>query len=376
MDYDDYKAAGVKVVSKGGDIMNQHAELLVAPDEEISVSVLSSGGNSSVNSLMAMSLMDIALEEKGINIEHRLPEKKETLDTVPERYLAFEDLYFSGNGLYLVYFPEGKYMEISCITGDRKDIKRYMYTTEDSFVQVEGNISAGKAVQGKNQSVLTFRRRDGRDYICEDVSMDMNGCGNVSMSHYSMQRAEKSSVSDEVLAAWDARNGKKYYLYNGKYSNTYYAEMPSVKVQTYPEARGYIKEGRIIDSDHVKSDLVMPGGRDVQDIEIRKENGVEILDITNCAMEMISEDAIKELPENVSEIKLHTKKASWYRIGAQANKTITLDIPENAAVYVYDKFDRMIYSSYFKDYGSSVPMPAEGKIVFLGEDGGTIGITQ
>ena len=44
--------------------------------------------------------------------------------------------------------------------------------------------------------------------------------------------------------------------------------------------------------------------------EIRKENGVEILDITNCAMEMISEDAIKELPENVSEIKLHTKKAS------------------------------------------------------------------
>ena len=376
VDYDDYKAAGVKVVSKGGDIMNQHAELLVAPDEEISVSVLSSGGNSSVNSLMAMSLMDIALAEKGINIEHKLPEKKETLDTVPERYLAFEDLYFSGNGLYLVSFPEGKYMEISCITGDRKDIKHYMYTTEDSFVQVEGNISAGKAVQGKNQSVLTFRSRNGRDYICEDVFVDMNGCGNVFMSYYSMQRAEKSSVSDEVLAAWDARNGKKYYLYNGKYSNTYYAEMPSVKVQTYPEARGYIKEGRIIDSDHVKSDLVMPGGRDIQDIEIRKENGTEILDITNCAMEMISEDAIKELPENVSEIKLHTKKASWYRIGAQANKTITLDIPENAAVYVYDKFDRMIYSSYFKDYGSSVPMPAEGKIVFLGEDGGTIGITQ
>ena len=28
-----------------------------------------------------------------------------------------------------------------------------------------------------------------------------------------------------------------------------------------------------------------------------------------------------------------------------------------------------------KDYGSKVPLPSNGKIVFLGEDGGRIGIT-
>ena len=36
----------------------------------------------------------------------------------------------------------------------------------------------------------------------------------------------------------------------------------------------------------------------------------------------------------------------------------------------------MTYSSYMPDYGNSVPLPAGGKIVFLGEDGGTIQITQ
>lgn len=376
VNYDDYKNAGVKVVGKGGDVIHQHAELLVAPEEKISVSVLSSGGSSAANTLMAQALMDIALEEKGINVEHKAPQPKETLDTVPERYLVYEDVYLSGNGLVYVSFPDGKYMETKTMSDEKTEVRRYMYTSDDNFVLVEGNIEAGKAVQSKNASVLTFRKRNGREYICSDNYMECGGLGGFSMSGYEMQRAEKNPVSDEVQASWDARKGKKYYIYNGKYSNVYYGESPSMKINTFSEAVGYTDHGKIIDSDHLRSDLVMPGGRDVEDIEMRIENGYEIMDITNCALELISEDAIPELPNDLKEVKLITKHASWYRLGRSDSKSITVDIPENAAVYVYDKFDRMTYSSYMKDYGRTVPLPSEGKIVFLGEDGGTIGITQ
>lgn len=376
VDYDDYKAAGVKVVSKGGDVSHQHAQLLVAPDEEISVSVLTSGGSSLYNSLMAEALMDIALADKGINVEHKAPEKKETLDTVPDKYLAYEDIYISAAGLNYVSFPDKKYMEIKTFTDDNIDIKQFKYTTEDSFVLMDGKIGSGKEVQAKNQSILIFRERNGRDYICSDNYMDFGGMGNFSMSGYEMMRAEKNPVSDDVQAAWDARNGKKYYLYSGKYSNVYYAEMPFVKVNTYSEARGYVGGRKIIDADRAQAALVMPGGRDLEDIEVRTENGNEIIDITNCALEFISEDAVPELKSDVTEIKLSTKKAVWYKLGKGDSKTIILDIPENAAVYVYDKYDRMTYSSYMKGYGNSVPLPSEGKIVFIGEDGGKIGVTQ
>ena len=376
VDYDDYKAAGVKVVSKGGDVANQHAGLVIAPDEKISVAVLSSGGSSMYNELMGMALMDIALGEKGINVQHNAPEKKNTVDTVPEKYLAYEDVYIGGDGFYTVSFPDRKYMEISSIGSDKKEIKQYMYTDEDSFVLMEGNISAGRAVQAKNQSVVTFKSRSGRDYICSDDYMEVGRTNKFSMSSYRLQRAEPNPVSDEVQAAWDKRNGKKYYLYSAKYSNVGYGDMPCIKLKTLPEARGYTSAGMIADSDNLRSSLVMPGGRDLQDITMKRENGYEIMDVTNWALEYISEDAIPQLDSSITEVKLSTKKASWFSIGNAENKTLILDIPENAAVYVYDQYGRMTYSSYMTNYGNAVPLPANGMIVFLGEDGGVINITQ
>ena len=43
----------------------------------------------------------------------------------------------------------------------------------------------------------------------------------------------------------------------------------------------------------------------------------------------------------------------------------------NSAIFVYDKYGDVVYSSHMKDYGDSIPLPKGGYIVFLGEDGGT-----
>ena len=376
VDFDDYKAAGVKVVSKGGDVNEQHASLVIAPEEKISVAVLSSGGGSTYDQLMAQALMDIALEDKGIHVEHPGVEEKETLDTVPEKYLAYAGAYISGQNICLVSFPEQKYLEFTTLDGNKRETEQYLYTTEDSFVKMDGKVETGKAVQAKNQVIAKFVKRSGKDYIVTESYSEIGLKGRLHMNDYTLQRLEENPVSDAAQAAWDARSGKKYYFCNGKYSNAYYTEMPCIRCDSYSEARGYANLGRIVDANHTEAALVMPGGRDLTDVEMRQENGTEYFVASNQETIYICEDAIPELPGDLTEVSLHTQKAVWYNIGSADNKTLTLDIPVNAAVYVYDAFDRMTYSSYMPDYGNSVPLPAGGKIVFLGEDGGTIQITQ
>ena len=107
-----------------------------------------------------------------------------------------------------------------------------------------------------------------------------------------------------------------------------------------------------------------------------EKNGAERLIMSEKCLEYISEDSIGVLEEGTKSISLASKSASWYNIGKSlGGKVMTMDIPENAAVYVFDRFDNVTYSSYMKDYGSKVYMPENGKIVFLGEDGGKIKIS-
>ncbi|MBR7037922.1 MAG: beta-lactamase family protein [Oscillospiraceae bacterium] len=374
--HDDYDAAGVQIVAKGGDIIEQHATLVVAPEQEISVSVLSSGGSSMYDELMALSLVDIALEEQGITVEHPEPAQMETLDTVPEQYLSYAGVYFNAEGVCTVAFPEGKYMEITSLTGTRRKVTQYLYTTEDDFVEMDGNIATGKAVQAKDQTCLHFGQRGGRDYLLADSYMDLGRTGRYRSQSYMLQRADAPTASAEAQAAWDARDGKKYYLYSAKYSNCYYAERPAMTIQTYPEAPGFAGAMSIVDADHARSMLAMPGGRDILDVTMYREDGAEFCDMTNNAMTCICEDAMEPLGEDVTEVALHTGRAAWYTISDTPGQTLTLDIPDEAAVYVYDAYDRMTYSSYMLGYGSTVPLPSGGKIVFVGEDGGTVKITR
>ena len=72
---------------------------------------------------------------------------------------------------------------------------------------------------------------------------------------------------------------------------------------------------------------------------------------------------------------LKTDEGTWFGIDdSLANTSISVDRPENSAVFVYDKYGDVIYSSHMKDYGDSIPLPKGGYIVFLGEDGGNVNI--
>ena len=101
---------------------------------------------------------------------------------------------------------------------------------------------------------------------------------------------------------------------------------------------------------------------------------MEYLQTKIGTLKAISGDAIPDFTSDITEIELKSEHAQWYNVGDIAGKTVSFEIPEKASVYIYDTFGRMIYSGYIKDYGESVTVPEEGKIMFAGETGGVIGV--
>lgn len=375
---EEYSAAGVQVVSKGGDLSHQHAELLVAPDEHISISVLSSGGGSDSAKRMAKALMDVALADKGYTVSRTVPDMPETVERVPEKYLKYEGLYMNADGIWNVTFPDGKYMQMDSVTERIPARKQYMYTDTGKFILMYGKVESGQAAPENNMQQMDFCELQGNVYMTAEDYAENGSLGKEHRASYYMQKIEAEQVSKDAQQAWNARNRKQYYLISDKYSSTVYNERPCQELTVPEEVPGYVNAHRIVDADHAEAALHIPSSqsRDQTDIAIRTENGTEYLDLTALGMTFIEEDAIPDLPADLKEVKLTSGAAAWYNIDSQTCRSITMELPAHAAVYVYDARNKVLSSTLIKGTGNTVSLPKSGKIVFLGETGDVIRIKQ
>ncbi len=360
----DYEAVGVKVLHKGGDTFYQHASLTVAPEEEISIAVVSSGGSSSVNEDISLKLMDIALEEKGIKVEHPEPELPETLECVPEEQFKYEGQYTIGQGLINVSFPNGKYMLIRSLNDSNPFEEQYVYTENKSFVKVLGDVESGNSIPVSPVEELVFETVNGRDFIKEPHS------------EYQGERVRENKVDLSSQEAWEARDGVTYYCISADYDDVFILQSTSVTLDTYDEVRGYVNGAVIIDENHAEDRTNIPGfaSRDTSDIEITEKDGCEFLTFTDLNTTYISEKNISDYSDDLTEVETESNNAIWYRLNGTENKTVRFDVPSNAAVYVFDKFGNVKYSSFMSDYNSGVPLPEYGMILFMGDAGAVIGI--
>lgn len=364
--FPEYEAAGVKVLQKGGDTSSYHSSLTVAPEEMISVAVISSGGSSSVNGDIALELMEIALEEKGIEIKH--PEKKEPeiVDTIPEEIKVYEGQYLTSGSLVDICFPNDSYMLVRALSQSNPFEMQYVYSQDGRFVKVSGDVESGNAIVVKPVQALKFESADGRDFI-----VDEDG-------DFQLERVTEVSVSDSVKNAWNNRNGVRYYLISENCNSGLFVDQACVTLDTYDEVGEYVNDSVMIDENHAENRINIPSSasRDLSDMEITEKDGCEILSLTAWNMAYISEKNIPEYSSDITEVETTQGNAVWYRINGVQNETVRLDIPENAAVYVFDKFGNVKYSSYMKDYGNCVPLPENGMIVFMGDTGAKIGISR
>ena len=362
---EDYENAGVTILSKGGDTFFQHASLVVAPDEKISVAVLSSGGGSGVNEEMALELMDIALLEQGINVEHPERELPELSDAVPEEYLSLEGVYADAQGTVSITFPRGKYMQITSLAYNVEFEKQYVYSADGTFVEVSGDVESGKAVPVRPVTTERFEKRDDQVYLVDQ------------MGGYSLYKALANNVSDKVQKAWEQRDGVSYYYVNGSASDVTYAiENHCVTLHVSEAARGYVNGHAMQDETHASYKEVMPGtaSRDLSNVRMETADGKEWLCMDEYNYRFVSEECIPVLKEDVTEIALKTREASWFKIDGAVNVTLRMELPEKAAAYVYDQYGNLRYSSYLIQYGNEIPLPERGMIVFIGETGEQVNV--
>ena len=388
-----YEEAGVKVIGKGGDVIYDHAMLLVAPDEQISVAVTSNGGNSALNAMFASELLKEALKEEGI--EGNAPEMRdfETLADIPEEYLKYEGWYSykteAVGGVLKVTFPDKKYMHVEEVGINASSSTDYVLSTEGNFVEAEidgetvGEIKDIKTVS--NPKVLAFEdSTNGQTYITvEKVDIYPELGSKVDKDHYA-ERLMENPVSDEVLSSWERFNGKDIYVTGDIYSSYIY-DAGIMKLYMREDLPGYVLGVKSIgtalfkiqDAENAVAFNTLPdsSSRDMMDIHIETE-GDRVTVSSSDGLSFITEEDVAEFDGSIKSIELKSREANWFKISDNmANKTITVERPENSAVYVFNKYEEVVYNSHFVGSSDDILLPKDGKIVFVGENGGAINIS-
>ena len=184
-----YEREGVQVLGKGGDVRTMHSHLMVAPDEKISVAVLSSGGGSMLCELMCEALLDTALEEQGIAVQDLKPVDVSIVETIPEEIKQYAG-YYSFNdapavGLAKVSFPGQGSMLLEVESFDGRNMESYFkYTDDGGFVEVSES-----GVIRKDQRVLYFKEQDdGGVYIAAEQYTEKAELGAYIQNQYIAER--------------------------------------------------------------------------------------------------------------------------------------------------------------------------------------------
>ena len=131
------------------------------------------------------------------------------------------------------------------------------------------------------------------------------------------------------------------------------------------------------DEAHAGYETILPdtASRDLSNLRMETAGGKEYLCMDEYNYKYISEECIPVLTGDIAEVALKTKEASWFRIDGAKNLTLSLELPEKAAAYVYDQYGNLRFSSYLAQYGKEVPLPEYGMIVFVGETGGNVKVS-
>lgn len=349
----------LKALTKGGDSLLFHSNLIVLPDENMAVAVISSGGSSTHNEVIGQEILLSALKEKG-KIKEIKPDKtfsKPQQVKMPSYLKENSGLYVSSSMLKVDVNDNGT-LTISSPYVENGPKDKYVYIGQDKFVSEKGN-SCLKFVKEKNN--ITYLHLSSYD--------NLPGLGQTANINYAAQKLDSNNISDSVKESWKKRNGKGYYLVDEKYSSQSYM-FGSVKASFYVHdgTPGYLVNTKILDENNSNAFIEIPGiiGRDLSDIKIYKENGTEYL--TFAAQTYTSEDSITNLPsENSFTFQIGSKGyAKWYKIGDDiANKKIEVNLPQNSSFAVYDaKGVPVNYSLVTKN--NRVRLPKGGVIVFSG----------
>lgn len=354
---------GLKALTKGGDTQFYHASLVVLPEQNIAAAVVSSGGNSMYDQLMANEILLQALKEKGSITEFK-PEKSygsPVKADMPESMLQYSGSYGTSGTTMNIVITEGGDMSVTSEQSPDHPVPIYGYSADGTFRSADGN-----------EMISFVTKENGRTYVWVRKYASLPGLGQTAVSEYNAEKLQPQDLPAETTEAWSQRVGKKYYLLNRKYTSVVYLMLPAIQLSVSEPLPGYVLDMRITGPNTAVSELQIPGlgGRDLSVLTFFTQDGVEYLNLGGSIL--LSEDAMK--PANFAKQSIITIPSSgyarWHTISDQdAGKTMKVGMSsENASFAVYNEKG---ICDYFSVIGGKdqVELPAGGTIVFAGDIG-------
>lgn len=357
---------GIKALAKGGDTSLQHAILVVLPEQKMAAVVLSSGGRSSTNQLMATELLLAVLKENG-TIKDIKPNKsfgKPVKVKMPQNVTKKAGFYGNSETHFKIEITKNGEL---FLPSNREE--KYVYTADGSFINEKGT------------SKLNFvTEKNGRTYLRESTYQSQPSLGQSVMTHYLAEKLEENVLSKKTAAAWAKREGVKFYLVNEKFSSIEYLVQPKLittQITRKEGLEGYWDGRKITGPDTAAHQLQIPvmNGRDTTETHFYTEGGNEFMEMAGLLY--VSGTNVKPLDVGQSsKVTLQANgHAKWFTIPqSAAEKTMTVTLPSKGSFAVYDEkgvcVDFTIVSG-----NNKVKLPKNGTVVFAGAPNSEFAIT-
>ncbi|WP_018758425.1 serine hydrolase domain-containing protein [Paenibacillus terrigena] len=353
---------GMKALTKGGDTLLYHASLVVLPEQDMAAAVVTSGGSSMYDQLLANEILLQALKEKGTIAEfkHEKSYGAPVKNDMPESMLKYSGIYGSYIGTSNIDINENGVMFITSEQSPVNPFQIYEYSADGTFRSTDGN------------TMINFVTKvNGRTYLWIRQYVSVPGLGQTAQSEYNAEKLLPQDLPTKTKKAWKQRDGKKYYLLNEKYTSLIYLVLPPIQLNVSKQLPGYVLDKRITGPNTAVSELQIPGmnGRDLSGLTFFTQDGVEYLE--QGGRILVNEDAVKPISFAKKSIVTIPSSgyAQWYTISDKdGGKTVKVNMSTNASFAVYDAKGTCIYFSVIggKD---QVVLPWGGSIVFAGDAG-------
>ena len=356
---------GIQAVTKGGDTLLMHNSLIVLPEYGLSAAVSSSGGSSAYCQMLATSLLLDQLEQKGV-ITERLsaldsftPAEQTALDADMKQY---EGLYGDSTSLMRLTMDDAGTLTLTNAYAPTQ-AQTYLYCGDGLFKHETGALEL-RFTQQNGRTYLTYRGYSAIDGLCDVVS-----------ETYYLEKLPENEVTDEMQAAWAARQGKAYVSVTDKASSQLYMSgMPMLGIGTVD---GYLLSNPLTSDSRadVAIQIPMMGGRDTSPFVFETIDGAEYVHYTDG----LYMDA-SAVPDIYTGARSHltiqpTGYNRWYNLPEVLDgKTMTAQLPEGAGFVVFNAAGQTVNQSAATG-DTQVTLPGGGAIVFCGAAGDRIDLT-
>ena len=357
-----FNQSGITALVKGGDTLRYHASLIVLPEEDKAVAVLSSGGVSTYNQLAGERILIDALAEDGVTVDESLPPLPAGQPAaIPEALKAHAGTYASLGLVATVAFPDDQTMTLTTAAALGGAEQRFTYLDSGVFLDETGTF------------YMTFVTEDnGRTYLFQKGYAAVPGLTSSGTANYALEKLEPNNEANQAaLDAWAARGSELYLIINEKYTSQVYLSGPFAAAAVLAEAPGYVAGfERIVSETLAEQYVQLPGtgSRNGADYEAVTLDGKEYLKAGGYLCAPASGLGDLYAGAGAYCTILDDGYARWYSVGDLGGQTLNVTLPEGGGFTVYDANGAATASSVaFGDV--SAVLPEGGWIVFAGAPG-------